>query len=82
MHLFGEDWGKLHRLLQNQFNILFRAHVHYLITQLDLSSVLHVHIRRLKLALSAAYKYELVADITPAAYASLSTEYWTISGSK
>ncbi len=54
----------------------------YLITQLDLSSVLYVHIRRLKLTLSAAYKYGLVVDITPAAYASLSTEYWTISGSK
>ena len=54
----------------------------YLITQFDLSSVLYVHIRLLKLTLSAAYKYELVADITPAAYASLSTEYWTISSSK
>ena len=73
---------KLRRLLQQQFNILLRANVHYLSTQLDLSSVLYVHIRRLKLTLSAAYKYELVADITPAAYASLSTEYWTISGSK
>ena len=74
--------GEITPIIANQFNILLRAHVHHLITQLDLSSVLHVHIRRLKLALSAAYKYELVADITPAAYASLSTEYWTISGSK
>ena len=74
--------GEITPIIANQFNILFRAHVHYLITQLDLSSVFYVHIRRLKLTLSAAYKYELVEYITPAAYASLSTEYWTISGSK
>ena len=74
--------GEITPIIANQFNILLRAHVHYLITQFDLSSVLYVHIRLLKLTLSAAYKYELVADITPAAYASLSTEYWTISSSK